>query len=436
MRVLYTSRREHEPAIRNLLERRVQRTASREIRQAVMDIMDAVAARGDEALSEYQEQFHGYGQGKKLLRLPVSEIDRVIKESVDPEVQAALEHAAQRIRLVHERQHIDSFGVQDALGIRITEGVRPLRRIGIMASSQKPAHLTSVLMAAIPARIAGVTEIAIATPGLRDKPADPYVLAAARIAGISEVYRVWGAQAVAAFAYGTATIPRVDKIVGPGDMYVNVAKQLAFGQVGIDLPAGPGDLIIFADSSADPVCVAADILAQIEHDDRAIALILIINQDKEFDRQVLTELRQQNEKLPRWKALRGVIQENCAMIVCNGEDQAVEIANHFAPQQVLLNLRDPNALLPRLQNAGVIYVGNHVPQALGDSVAGSNNILPTGGASRFLSSLSVYDFLKRTTVVQGTREGLEAESQYILAIAKAEGMEAHSRAVKARLAAP
>jgi len=433
MKVLHTSQREHEIKIEEIIERKAQREDLHEIRKQVENIIENVVRLGDDALVAYSESFDRSTLNKNTLQVTPEEMDRNIREGANPRVVRALEHAAHRIRLYHQNQRIEPFSVEDNVGIRITQRVRPLERVGVYVPGGKASYPSTVLMTAIPAKVAGVKEVYMVTPMVENREMNPHTLAAARIAGVDGIFRVGGAHAVAALAYGTETVPRVDKIVGPGSVYVDAAKQILFGVVDIDMTAGPSEIMILTDAEGDPRYLAADLLSQAEHDEMAIAILLLLEFNEEQNRLLMRAIQRQMDTLPRWRMVRKVLQDNGAIIVCRDEDEAIELINRFAPEHLEIDVRDPGRLLPRILNVGSVFVGKYTPESLGDYTAGCNHVLPTGRSARFFSPLSVYDFLKRSTVITSSREGLAAEASAIVALARAEGLEAHARAVEVRM---
>jgi len=308
--------------------------------------------------------------------------------------------------------------------------VRPLDRVGIYIPGGRAAYPSTVLMTAIPARVAGVREIALVTPPRSDGSVDATVLAAARIAGVTEGWRIGGAHAVAALAYGTPTIRRVDKIVGPGNIYVALAKQRVFGEVGIDMVAGPSEVVVVADAAADPEWIAADLLAQAEHDPMARA-VLITNDDG-LPRRVAHALERQLAVLPRRDIAAASLRDNGALVLVGTLDDAVELANQLAPEHLELLVRVPAALLPRVRHAGAVFMGRHTPEVVGDYVAGPNHVLPTGGTARFSSPLSTEDFVKRTSVIEYSAAGLAAALPHLRTLTRLEGLAGHGIAADIR----
>jgi histidinol dehydrogenase len=396
---------------------------AREVEAQVHAIVDDVRARGDAAVRDYTHRFDGREPGPDgSYQLSRAEWHR--RAEIAPAIRAALEHAAERIRSFHEHQHDhDVDVVRD--GIRLSLRVSPLARVGVYVPGGTARYPSSVLMTAIPARVAGVGEIVMVTPG-----ASAETLAAAEIAGVDRVFEIGGAQAVAALAYGTLTVPRVDKIVGPGNQWVAAAKRLVFGQVDIDSVAGPSEVMIIADDSADPAWVAADLLAQAEHD--VLARAILVTTDRELPAAVERALSEQLESLPRAAIARTALEHWGAAIVVDSLEQAIAVANRYAPEHLELDVREPRALVPRLHNAGAIFVGKWAAEAAGDYLAGANHVLPTGGAARYASPLGVYDFVRRTSIVEYDRAAALADADVIAALAAVEGLDGHGRSALIR----
>ena len=410
------------PALAALLDRST--AASVDVEEAVRRIVDDVRRRGDEAIRELTERFDRRSPGAA----GSYEIDRVRwnteSERVEPRVRAALERAAGRIRAFHERQvepdveHVEG-------GIRLALVTRPLARVGIYVPGGTARYPSSVLMTAIPARVAGVGEIVMVTPG-----PSPETLLAARIAGVDRVFEIGGAQAVAGLAIGTRTIPRVDKIVGPGNQWVAVAKRQVFGEVDIDSIAGPSEVLILADATANPAWVAADLLAQAEHDTEARAIL--VTTAPGLVAAVEAELARQLETLPRRAIARAALERYGAAVVVATLDEAIALANRYAPEHLEVQCAEPRAIADRLTTSGAIFVGAWASEATGDYLAGANHVLPTGGAARYASPLGVYDFRKRTSLVEYDAAAARADADDIEVLAGVEGLDAHGRSAAIR----
>ena len=401
--------------------------AEADVDAAVDEILRAVRARGDDALRDCTRRFDGAEIGD--LEVSRAELDAA-REAVGPDFLATLEMAAENIRRFHERQVHRDFILADRPGIVMGQRYTPIQKVGICVPRSPEAFPSTILMNVIPARIAGVEEIVLVTPPDADGTVSPAALAAASIAGATRVFRVGGAQAVAALAYGTESVPRVDKIVGPGGIFVATAKRKVFGQVAIDMIAGPSEILVLSDGKSDPAWVAADLLSQAEHDVRASAVL--VTDSPELAAAVQTEVEQQLSALPRCEVARRAIQENSKIIVTGSLDQALEAANAIAPEHLELCVDDPFALLPRVRNAGSVFLGRTAPEALGDYFAGPNHTLPTSGTARFSSPLGVDDFVKRSSFLYYDSAALAPVAERIADFARREGLEAHARSVLIR----
>ncbi len=393
----------------------------------VKDIIADVRSRGDAALYDYSEKFDKV----KLDALEVSpaEIEAAM-QAVEPGFIRVLETAAANIRAFHEKQVRQSFIVAERDGVVMGQKVTPLDRVGLYAPGGTAAYPSSVLMNAIPAKIAGCGEIVMTTPPARDGSVNPAILAAAKVAGIDRVFKVGGAQAVAALAYGTASVPCVDKIVGPGNAFVAEAKKQVFGRVAIDMIAGPSEILIVADGNSDAREVAADLLSQAEHDKMASAVLVTDSAD--LARAVQAEVERQVRMLPREEIASASIDVNGKIIVAESIDQAIDISNAIAPEHLELCFDNPFDYLEKVRHAGSIFMGRSCPEALGDYLAGPNHILPTGGTARFYSPLSVDDFVKKSQYTYFTREALGKVADDIALFARKEGLEAHARSALSR----
>jgi histidinol dehydrogenase len=403
------------------------------VEKAAREIVEVVRERGDRALLAYTERFDGVRLRSADLRVP-EEAMRAAESSLPRAVRSALRLAAARIRAFHRKQIQSSWQFRDRLGLILGQRITPLSRVGIYVPGGHAAYPSSVLMNAIPARVAGVDEIVMVSPAGADGY-NPAVLAAARIAGVSALYRVGGAQAVAALAFGTRTLPRVEKIVGPGNAYVQAAKRLVYGQVDIDSIAGPSEVLVIADGKANPAFAAADLLAQAEHgsgDECAILLTPSRRVAEAVQRQIAVQL----ERLPRRAQIAHVLAKRSALIIVRDLDEAVELAEQIAPEHLELLVEHPRRLAVRLRNAGAVFEGAYAPAALGDYLAGPNHVLPTGGSARFFSPLGVYHFVKRTSTVCATPRALRTLAPAVRTLANLEGYEAHAAAVSIRFAAP
>ena len=407
--------------------RRASLSAGESVRRAVAEIVDGVRAGGDEAVLAYCEKF----DGSRPVPLLVSEAEfGEAMAAADPAFLRALERAAANIREFHERQVRGGFSYTRPDGAMLGQRVLPLERVGLYIPGGTAAYPSSVLMNAIPARIAGVREIVMVSPPRKDGGVRPAVLAAARVAGVDRVYKVGGAQAIAALAWGTESIPRVDKIVGPGNAFVAEAKRQVFGQVDIDMIAGPSEILVVADGASDPRQVAADLLSQAEHGETSTAVLVC--DSGALALAVQAELEKQLAVLPRQSIARASVEDNGKIIVAADLSEAVEIANEIAPEHLELCVEDPEPLLERVRNAGSVFLGRYAPEALGDYMAGPNHVLPTNGTARFSSPLSVEDFVKRSSFIRFPREALESLRDDLAVLARQEGLEGHARSVLSR----
>ncbi len=395
-----------------------------EYEERVKEIIRNVRERGDEALIEYTNRFDGLELTPDTLEVPYEELENAYEE-LDERVKEALEIAEERIRVFHEKQLENSFFKEEE-GIILGQKVLPLERVGVYVPGGKAAYPSTVLMNVVPAVVAGVEEIVMVSP----KP-NRYTLAAAYIAGVSRVFQVGGAQAVAALAYGTDSIPRVDKIVGPGNIYVALAKKLLFGVVDIDMVAGPSEILVIADESADPSWVAADLLSQAEHDELSAAILLTPSEG--FAKKVRDELNRMLDSLERREIAKKSIERFGTAFVVEDLFHACEVANFIAPEHLEVVTAEPMSLLPYIKHAGAIFLGRYSPEALGDYVLGPNHTLPTGRTARFFSPLGVYDFIKRSSVIYVSKEGFDRVADLAEVIAKAEGLSAHALSVRIRM---
>ncbi len=401
---------------------------SANVEDTVAAILAEVKANGDKALLDYTEKFDKV----RLSALEVSEaeIDEAFRQ-VDDEFLAILEEAAANIRAFHEKQKRNSFIINEKNGVIIGQKVIPIEKVGLYVPGGTAAYPSTVLMDSIPAKIAGCGELVMVTPPRRDGTVTPEILAAAKIAGVDRIFKVGGAQAVAALAYGTATVPKVDKIVGPGNAFVAEAKKQVFGLVSIDMIAGPSEILVVADSTCSPVFVAADLLSQAEHDKNASAVLVTDSYD--FALAVQAELERQLPLLPRENIARPSIDNNGKIIVAeNNLMLAIDIANEIAPEHLELCVDNPFDYLDRIRHAGSIFMGKNCPEALGDYFAGPNHTLPTGGTARFSSPLSVDDFVKKSQYTYYTADALKAVSDKIATFAKKEGLDAHAKSAVVR----
>jgi histidinol dehydrogenase len=424
----------HSAAFRRFLDAMLKRRGGSDagIDSAVAKIINAVRRRGDRALLEFGARFDRVKLTPARLRVRAAEMEAA-RRALAPDDRRALELAARRIREFHRRTLNASFMYRDALGMRLGQAVRPLDRVGIYVPGGQGAYPSTVLMNAIPARVAGVREIVMASPPSPEGDSAA-VLAAAAIAGVDEFYRVGGAHAVAALAYGTRTIAPVDKIVGPGNAWVQTAKRMVYGAVDIDKIAGPSEVLVIADAAARAEWVAADLIAQAEHGSGDEAAILLTPSRMTAER-VAQALDLALGDLPRAAAVRRVFARRGALVVVDNLEEAFAIANQIAPEHLELDLADASRWVPKVRAAGAVFVGELSPAPLGDYVAGPNHVLPTGGAARFASPLGAYDFLARTSIVEASSFAVQKLGPAVARLARMEGFEGHARAVELRLGA-
>ena len=399
------------------------------VEETVAAIIADVRRRGDAALFEYTERFDRLPLSAATVEIGREEIERARAE-IDPQSRAALELAAARIARFHEKQKTQTWLSTEEEDILLGQMVRPLDRVGIYVPGGKAAYPSSVLMNAVPAKVAGVAEVimVVPTPG---GEVNRYVLAAAAIAKVDRVFRVGGAQAVAALAYGTESIPRVDKITGPGNIYVATAKKMVYGKVDIDMIAGPSEILIINDGSGQPAHLAADLLSQAEHDE--LASSILVTTSTAMAAAVQQEVETQLAQLSRQQIARHSIDAYGVIVIARDLEEAITFSNRIAPEHLELAAADPFAILAQIRHAGAIFMGHHTPEAAGDYLAGPNHTLPTGGTARFYSPLSVDDFVKKSSIVAFSASGLKRLGREIVHIAELEGLTAHARSVSIRL---
>lgn len=401
--------------------------AEEDVSAAVDEIIREVRARGDEALRDYTRRF----DGAEIQDLWVSaEEFNAARRAVDPYFLETLKEAAENIRRFHERQRHNDFVLTDRSGIVMGQRWTPIERVGVCVPRSPEAFPSTILMNVIPAQIAGVQDIVLVTPPRPDGSVSPEALMAAELAEVTEVFKIGGAQAVAALAYGTETVPQVDKIVGPGGVFVATAKRKVFGRVAIDMIAGPSEILVLADGKSNPKWVAADLLSQAEHD--VLSSAVLVTDSRELAISVQAEVEAQLESLPRKDIARRSIADNGKIIVTDSLDKAVEAANRIAPEHLELCVDEPFALLPRIKNAGSVFLGRSTPEALGDYFAGPNHTLPTSGTARFSSPLGVDDFMKRSSFLSYDQAALNACGDRIADFARREGLEGHARSAESR----
>jgi len=406
-----------------------KREASADVEQAVRAIIADVSARGDAALIEFTRKFDRVDAEAAGLRVTPAELDAAAG-ACDRAALDALTLARDRIEAYHRRQLPKDERFTDALGVELGHRWTAIEAVGLYVPGGTAAYPSSVLMNAVPAKVAGVPRVVMVVPA-PDGKLNPLVLAAAKLAGVDEIYRIGGAQAVAALAYGTATIAPVAKIVGPGNAYVAAAKRLVFGRVGIDMIAGPSEVLVIADRDANPEWIAADLLAQAEHDSAAQSIL--ITDDAALAEAVERAVAGQLKTLPRASVAGASWRDFGAIILVGAVDDAVPLADAIAPEHLEIETRDPERLAGKIRNAGAIFLGNHTPEAIGDYVAGSNHVLPTARSARFSSGLGVLDFMKRTSILKLDADALRALGPAAIALGQAEGLDAHARSVAMRL---
>lgn len=400
------------------------------VETTVTEILQQVRSRGDAALIEYSNRFDRRNCSSiDEFCLQADQLQQAL-ESIDAETRSALETAAERIRDYHSHQLQQSWQYQEADGTVLGQQVTPLERVGIYVPGGKASYPSSVLMNCIPARVAGVEEVIMMVPAPDDE-LSPIVLAAAAIAGVDRVFTIGGAQAIAALAFGTQTVPRVDKIVGPGNIYVATAKRMVFGRVGLDMVAGPSEILVVCDGETDPDWIAMDLFSQAEHDENAQSILIA------WDADYLDAVYQSIEKLLPQMERRDIIAESLAnrgaLIKVADENQAVTVCNHIAPEHLELSVADPQAWLPKIRHAGAIFMGRHSAEALGDYCAGPNHVLPTSATSRFSSPLGVYDFQKRSSLIFCSEQGASDLGRVASVLGRGESLTAHARSAEYRI---
>lgn len=399
--------------------------------ETVRKILNDVKKKGDEAVLRLTHQFDRHDLPLEKIRVTADEIKAAYKDLKEEELDA-LKEAAKRIRLFHERQKQDSWTYEEE-GITLGQMVRPLEVAGIYVPGGKASYPSSVLMNAIPAKVAGVERVVMCSP-FPDGETRPHVLVAADLAGVTEIFKIGGAQAVAAMAFGTDTIPRVDKIVGPGNIFVALAKRLVFGIVDIDMIAGPSEILIVADSSANPAFVAADLLSQAEHDEDAVPIL--VTPDENLAENVRKELENQVKILSKRAIAEVSLSNNGYLLVTDTLQDAVDMANRIAPEHLELAIENSEEWVEQVKNAGAVFMGHYTPEAMGDYLAGPNHVLPTSGTARFSSPLGVYDFIKRTSLISYTKEALQNCGKTVTMLAEMEDLGGHANSVKLRLEEP
>jgi histidinol dehydrogenase len=401
-------------------------TRAGDVEQRVEEIVTTVQRQGDRAVLRYTAQFDHVRLRAAQMEVTTAEIASAVAKVSRMDL-SILRLAAKRIAAFHRRQMLKSWQYRDPLGMVLGQRITPLERVGVYVPGGKACYPSTVLMNAIPAKVAGVKEIVMTSPIGAD---GAIILAAAHVAGVDRIFRIGGAQAIAALAFGTKTIPKVDKIVGPGNIFVATAKRMVFGEVNIDSIAGPSEILLVADDSADPAHVAADMLSQAEHDEMAAALCVTTSTAVALKIQQAVEHQLHSTK--RQAISRRSLQKYGAIIVARGQKEMIELANAIAPEHIELLVRQPGKIARQIRNAGAMFLGPYSAPPLGDYLAGPNHVLPTGGSARFFSPLGTYDFLKRTTIIQAERRGLKALASKITRLARLEGLDDHARSVEVR----
>lgn len=411
--------------------KRIYETFGRDLTaaQVVDQIIADVRAEGDTALFRYTQLIDGVALSTANFEVSEAEINEALG-SADQAVLSAIDHAVQNVRAFHAEQLPKSWITYREQGSMVGQNVRPLDCVGIYVPGGTASYPSSVIMNAVPAVVAGVRDIIMTVPPTKTGQVNPYVLAAAKASGVSRIFKIGGAQAIAGLAFGTDSLPRVDKITGPGNIFVTLAKKAVYGYCDIDMLAGPSEILIIADNSANPVYVAADLLSQAEHD--PLASSILVTDSAELADTVCLEIEVQLSKLPRQKIAQAALVNNGMIVVVRDMAQAVEVANAAAPEHLEILTARPFEIMPLIRHAGAVFLGPYSPEPLGDYMAGPNHVLPTGGTARFYSVLSVDTFMKKTSLIAYTKAGLAAVSQDIMKLATAEGLEAHANAIRLR----
>ncbi|HIT88393.1 MAG TPA: histidinol dehydrogenase [Candidatus Coprocola pullicola] len=413
--------------LQEILQR--NQTEKNDIQQIVNDIVYDVKKNGDEALFRYTKEFDKIELTHQTVQVTEEEIKYAYTQ-VEQNLIKVIQKAAKRIKQFHEKQKLNSWLEPSENGEMMGQLIRPLEKVGIYVPGGKASYPSSVLMNAIPASVAGVSEIIMVTPAKKDGRVTPTTLVAAKEAGVTKIYKVGGAQAIAALAYGSTCIPKVDKICGPGNIYVALAKKSVYGQVNIDSVAGPSEILVIADDTANPVYVAADMLSQAEHDEMASAMLVTDSQI--LAEAVQKELQRQTALLPRKEIIEKSLKNYGLIVIAKDMQQACALGNIIAPEHMEICTKEPFSLLPKIKNAGAIFLGEYTPEPLGDYMAGPNHVLPTGGTARFFSPLSIDDFIKKSSILSFSKEALLELAEDIVTFAQAEGLTAHANAVKVR----
>ena len=398
-----------------------------DVNAIVKDILDDVKLRGDQALYDYNKKFDNVSLSS--LQVTEKEIEDAFNR-LDKELLEVIRYSHENIVRYHTKQKRNDFLDKDTDGVILGQIINPIEKVGIYVPGGTAAYPSTVLMNAVPAKVAGVEEIVMVTPPNEDGTISDVILAAAKIAGVTKIFKVGGAQAVAALSYGTETIPAVYKIVGPGNIFVAMAKKMVFGEVAIDMVAGPSEVLIISDDSSDPVHIAADLLSQAEHD--KLAACILVTTSEELAKLVAVEIESQLAELPRQEIARESINNNGRIIIAKSIEEAILISNEIAPEHLELAVMDPFALLSKIKNAGSIFLGHNTPEPLGDYLAGPNHTIPTSGTAKFASPLSVDDFIKKSSVIYYSKEALEKVKDKVILFAESEGLTAHANSVRKR----
>jgi histidinol dehydrogenase len=396
--------------------------------ETVENIISLVRSEGDAAVRDYTERFDGISLGD--MKVSEKEIEEAFEE-VSDDIKAALEKAIANIEYFHKKQIRQSWISTEENGVMMGQKIIPLEHVGVYVPGGSAAYPSSVLMNVIPAKLAGVKNIVMVTPPRKDGSIDINILVAAKLAGVSEIYKVGGAQAIAALAYGTESIPKVDKIVGPGNIYVALAKRVCYGKVDIDMIAGPSEITIVCDDKANPRFLAADLMSQAEHD--KLASSVLITTSKELANQVNSEVVKQLQNLSRKDIIEASLKNYGGVLIVDSLEEAIDLSNAIAPEHLELMIENPLSYLGKVKNAGSIFLGQYSPEPLGDYMAGPNHVLPTNGTARFFSPLSVDDFIKKSSYIYYTEDALKALSESIMILAKAEGLDAHGNSIRVRV---
>lgn len=428
MKIVYAKKDEGKAYLKQLKNR--EDAVQEEVKIIVQGILSEVKAKGDEAIIKFTNKFDSEKVNKGNLLVTRNEIESSY-EKVDSEFLEALKEAAENIKFFHEKQKRNSWMVTKEKGIILGQTVRALENVGIYVPGGTAAYPSSVLMNAIPAQVAGVKNIIMVTPPMKNGDINPNILVAADIAGVSKIYKVGGAQSIGALAFGTETIPKVDKIVGPGNMYVAIAKKLVYGNVDIDMIAGPSEILIVADEYANPCFIAADLMSQAEHD--RLSSSILVTYSEALAKKVQSELKEQIAGLDRKDIIADSLENFGAIIIVDDLKEAIDMSNSIAPEHLELCIREPFKYLGEVKNAGSIFLGDYAPEPLGDYMAGPNHVLPTSGTARFFSALSVDNFVKKSSFLHYSEEALFDVGNKIIKLAETEGLGAHANSIKVRL---